>query len=477
MDKKPLDKTNEPDAAAEQAAEKIDPMLDLDWPQQLKAVDAIGLEPSVTATVQAMETLKADTSLLKQINAFENSGLLKKIKALEDTGALKHIKTLEGLDASVMKQIRVFEEVGTLKHIKTLEALDASVMKQIRAFEEVGTLKHIKTLEALDTSMIKQIRAFEEVGVLKHIKSFENTFDNGLGKQLKAVRNLWDTGLAKQHAAIEAVVNPTWTRHIKEMEAVAAGSSLLASAKAFEWAYADPYVNTWLKDLQTEKFAGLLRTWKTANPITEVSEVVEAMSSKGLVESAARLFVANPPASTAMTAAEIADVQAMVDRAVDRAAQQAEARLVPFIETLVEEIRSQKDSRLKTFVLGVVVPLLIGVIFMVLNPLADYYIKRALEDRPHATSPRELKQTVRKSAVIFAADREQFRSFRFVSKVQLEVHTHPSSQSPVLGNLALGQVVMLLEKQKAWSSVAWAVDDESPVVHGWVYSRYVGKIV
>ncbi|AYZ96724.1 SH3 domain-containing protein [Burkholderia dolosa] len=72
---------------------------------------------------------------------------------------------------------------------------------------------------------------------------------------------------------------------------------------------------------------------------------------------------------------------------------------------------------------------------------------------------------------------EQLQSFRFVLKEELEVHTHPSSKSPAVGNLALGQVVMLLERQKAWSSVAWTADDESPAVHGWVYSRYVSKIV
>ncbi|TDN63947.1 SH3 domain-containing protein [Paraburkholderia sp. BL10I2N1] len=433
MEKGPLDKAKGPgagpmpemerlglDPSIMQSVKGIDAMQTASWAQQLKVIDALKLEPSMTSSFKAMEALKADTGLLQQI---------KSLQASFDNGLGQQIRALQA-------------------------SFDNGLGQQIRA-----------------------LQASFDNGLGQQIRTLQASFDTGREQQIRAIQDTLVTGWAKHHKAIEAALNPAWARQLSAIDAFRLEPSFVASAKAFESAYADMHVNKWLQDLQTDKFTDLLRTWKAANPITELSEVVEAMRSNGLVESATRLIATNPPAPVSMTAGDIADVQAIVDRAIDRAAQQAEARMAPFVKTIVDEIQSMKDSRLKAFVVLFIVPVLISAIYMILNPVADFYIKRALEEHSRTASPREVKQNVRKKAVIYAADREQLQSFRFVLKEELEVHTHPSSKSPAVGNLALGQVVMLLERQKAWSSVAWTADDESPAVHGWVYSRYVSKIV
>ncbi|MDN7616873.1 SH3 domain-containing protein [Burkholderia cepacia] len=416
-----------------QSVKEIDATQAASWAQQLKVIDTLKLEPLMTSSFKAMDVLKANTSLLQQ---------MKSLQASFDNGMGQHIKAFQAS----------FDN-GLGQQMKSLQAsFDNGVAQQIRA-----------------------LQASFDNGLGQQIKRLQASFDIGRQQQIRAMEDVarW----TKHHKAIEAALNPNWARQLSPIAAFRLESSFVASAKAFETAYADLHVNKWLHNLQTDKFADLLRTWRAANPITELGEVVEAMRSNGLVESATRLIVTNPPAPVSMTAGDIADVQAIVDRAIDRAAQQAEARMAPFVKTIVDEIQSMKDSRLKAFVVLFIVPVLISAIYMVLNPVADFYVKRALEEHYRPASPREIKQNVRKKAVIYAADREQLQSFRFVLKEELEVHTHPSSKSPAVGNLALGQVVMLLERQKAWSSVAWTADDESPAVHGWVYSRYVSKIV
>jgi hypothetical protein len=453
MDKEPLDKAKAPgadqkmmkpmtemerlglDPLLTQSVKKIEAMEAASWAHQLKAIDALKLDPTMTSSFRAMEALKADTGLLQQI---------KSLQAPFDNGIGQQIKSLQAsFDNGIGQQIK---------------SLQASFDNRIG-------------------QQIKSLQASFDSGIGQQIKALQASFDNGLGQQIRAIQDTLDTGWAKHHKAIEAALNPNWARQLRAIDAFRLEPSFLASAKAFESAYADLHANKWLQDLQTDKFTDLLRTWKAANPITELGEVVEAMRSNGLVESATRLIGTNPPAPVSMTVGDIADVQAVVDRAIDRAAQQAEARMAPFVQTIVDEIQSMKDSRLKAFVVLFIVPVLISAIYMILNPVADFYVKRALEEHSRTASPREVKQNIRKKAVIYAADREQLHSFRFVLKEKLEVHAHPSSKSLAVGNLSLGQVVMLLERQRAWSSVAWIADDESPAVHGWVYSRYVSKIV
>jgi len=146
------------------------------------------------------------------------------------------------------------------------------------------------------------------------------------------------------------------------------------------------------------------------------------------------------------------------------------------VTAIANEVASIKSSRLKEIFLTLIYPLLIAAIFAVLNPIADYYVKNYLENRSNSISPREVKKNVRKSVPSYVDNRSDLKPYRFVSRQELEVHTHPSSGSPTLGNLDLGQIVVLLEKRKAWSLVAWSSDAEYSNLQGWVFTRYVSKI-
>ncbi|WP_321965237.1 hypothetical protein [Paraburkholderia sp. J7] len=284
---------------------------------------------------------------------------------------------------------------------------------------------------------------------------------------------LHELGVVNSTDALEGFLTGRLERFARQIQAIEWDTGSLAAKR--------PRVVEVLNDAarggDSDKFADLLKAWRNANPIAELDEVVDAMSADGLVQSVSAVGKAGGPAAAPMTTADIVDVQAIVDRAVDRATEQAEAKLAPFVKAITEEIESLKDSRLRTFVVLLVIPVLIAAVFAIINPIGDYYVKKWLEDNPSPTTPREFKQKVRKNTLAYGSDRSDLQQFRFVSKIDLVAHTHPSSGSPTLGKLPLGQVVVLLDRRKAWSSVAWTVDDVSPPVQGWVYSRYVTKIV
>ncbi|WP_175681698.1 SH3 domain-containing protein [Burkholderia cenocepacia] len=410
-----------------------------------------GANPKMMRPMPDMERLRLGPPIMQ---------FVEKIDAMQAANLAQQLKVIDALKL----------EPSMVSSFKAMDALNA----------DTGFAQQITSLQASFNSgvgqQIKALQASFENAMGRPIKALQASLNNGVGQQIKALQASFENGMGRQIKALQASFDTGWQRQLSAIDALRLEPSFVASVKAFESAYADLHVNKRLQDLETDKFTGLLRTWRDANPIVELGEVVEAMKSHGLVESATRLIATNPQAPVSMTAEDIADVQAIVDRAIDRAAQQAEARMAPFVKTIVDEIESMKDSRLKTFVVLFIVPVLVSAIYMILNPVADFYVKRALEEHYRPTSPREIKQNVRKRAVIYAADREKLQSFRFVLRGALEVHTHPSSKSPAIGNLALGQVVMLLERQKAWSSVVWTINDESPAVHGWVYSRYVSKI-
>ncbi len=354
-----------------------------------------------------------------------------------------------------------------------MEIFDASRLNLARmpSFDALDKLRlsqtYVDSLKMIDTTML-QVPSARLAKALESIK-----FDSMLTRSLKAIEGL--ASIPSFGGLKSYQLDPVWSRSVKALAALQLAPSLLP-----------PSI---LDGLHLGKVHDLVGTWHASNPFDEIKDVMDALRSGGLADAALNLsehstfqnedietsFRTGRSVSENAETVSISDVQAIVDRVINEATDQSTARLTPLIVAIANEVSAMRNSRLKEIFLAVIVPILITAVFAILNPIADFYVKRALET-PNSTSPREIKKSIRKRAPLHVDSRDELEPYRFVSHRALKVHTHASSQSPTIGYLNLGQVVILLEKRKAWSLVAWRSNEDSPSFRGWVFTRYVNKI-
>ena len=167
-----------------------------------------------------------------------------------------------------------------------------------------------------------------------------------------------------------------------------------------------------------------------------------------------------------------AQLQELLDTVVEKALARSDTQLETFVATLVDEIRSLRSPIHEKLLTWIVFPILVALLFAVVNPVADYYVKEAL-----AESERKAKKEIKAQVQATVAPSPALDSFRFISRRSLLVHQNPRSKSPVIGTLTLGKAVLLVEKQKDCSLVVWTSDDGKVRIQGWVYSRYLAKFM
>lgn len=171
--------------------------------------------------------------------------------------------------------------------------------------------------------------------------------------------------------------------------------------------------------------------------------------------------------STTLTCSEIQQIaNDIADRTLSRSANQLEFA----ITMLVAEIRALKNPALERILSLLVYPIIVALIFSIVNPITDFYIKESL-----TAEKREIEKKIKKHVLAATKDSAALDSYRLVTRTYLDVRANPSATSQPLGRLHFGQVVVLIEKRKDWSLVAWSDDENEVAVQGWVFSRYLGK--
>jgi phenylpyruvate tautomerase PptA (4-oxalocrotonate tautomerase family) len=174
--------------------------------------------------------------------------------------------------------------------------------------------------------------------------------------------------------------------------------------------------------------------------------------------------------NTAAASADLQEVHAAVTEAISAALSRPEQNIQVLLEDLNREINSIKSEATRSFVATYVYPLILAIIFALINPATDFYVKRKLEGNDRA-----LKKEIKEVAAMAAASSSDLTGLRFVSCGHLEVHLNPKAKSPVISHFGFGQTVALIERRGAWSLVIWRAPDASSQIHGWVYSRYLSK--
>jgi hypothetical protein len=139
------------------------------------------------------------------------------------------------------------------------------------------------------------------------------------------------------------------------------------------------------------------------------------------------------------------------------------------ITSLIAEIRTLKDSSIQKIVTLFLYPLIVGLLLTILHPFSELFIKQALINR------REITKDIKKQAIQTVGNIDQLKIYRIIKSERLNIRSEPSSKAPILGTLTFGQVVLLLEKDKNWSLVAWSDENNRLKLQGWVFSRYLEK--
>ena len=119
------------------------------------------------------------------------------------------------------------------------------------------------------------------------------------------------------------------------------------------------------------------------------------------------------------------------------------------LDRIITGIDRISDPIHKKLLKWIVYPLIVGLAISLVNPVADYYIKK------HLTSI-EMKAVVKDVSRCFAsftADAQSVARFKIVTVETLHVRRGKSVKSSVIGALYLGDVVEVIEKGRKWTLV------------------------
>lgn len=90
-------------------------------------------------------------------------------------------------------------------------------------------------------------------------------------------------------------------------------------------------------------------------------------------------------------------------------------------------------------------------------------------------SPQAAKKAIQESARVAVPSVVLLEEYRYVSAKTLVVRQNPRARSPEVGHLPFGRTVKLLKKDGDFSLIVWTNRESGAEIHGWVFSRYLGK--
>lgn len=95
----------------------------------------------------------------------------------------------------------------------------------------------------------------------------------------------------------------------------------------------------------------------------------------------------------------------------------------------------------------------------------------------HKNEIRQRTKDANKSINLIVKDKSALDSFRLITASRLNVRKNGNNKSDVIATLNLNTVVRIINKYKSWTLIRWQVPDSDVVIQGWVYSRYLKKLV
>ena len=118
--------------------------------------------------------------------------------------------------------------------------------------------------------------------------------------------------------------------------------------------------------------------------------------------------------------------------------------------------------------MNIIVPQINSISANLLTPIVESYLDG--NDADERKKIRDIKKLPLSTSEITTDN------LRFITGNNVRLRESPSTNSAILDELVLGQVVTVLSKEKNWIEVMYAYEQEE-VWHGWVFTRYKAKFV
>jgi hypothetical protein len=152
------------------------------------------------------------------------------------------------------------------------------------------------------------------------------------------------------------------------------------------------------------------------------------------------------------------------------------------LSAILTELRLHRSSPEQNSIFwNRVFPYLFTLIVVVLDPISDTYVKRAIDrfDPVPVTQPaREANKSINLQAREFKLTPMLLSELRFVNckKKDLALRKTPRMNAATLPmKIPRGQPVQVLETKDSWTRIRWADSEQSFVIEGWVFTRYLKK--
>ena len=142
------------------------------------------------------------------------------------------------------------------------------------------------------------------------------------------------------------------------------------------------------------------------------------------------------------------------------------------LDRIITGIDQLSDPIHKKLLQWIVYPFIVSLTISLVNPVADYYIKKHLT----AIEKKAVVKDVSRCFASFTADAQSVARFKIVTVEMLNVRRGKSVKSPVVGALYLGDIVEVIERGRKWTLVEWCEADAKVSFRGWVFSRYIKSI-
>lgn len=166
------------------------------------------------------------------------------------------------------------------------------------------------------------------------------------------------------------------------------------------------------------------------------------------------------------------EMHEIIEQILDKSCKKAANQFERTIAEIIFEIRNLKNPAHEKLLTWLIFPIIVGLIFSIVNPAADFYIKSHFEkDKKQST------KEIRKFAVSAVENGSELENYRLVTRDEVNVRVRPSFKSTVRKKIYFGQVIIFIAKKKEWALVAWP-DEGTELFHqGWIPSKYLSKLL
>jgi hypothetical protein len=165
------------------------------------------------------------------------------------------------------------------------------------------------------------------------------------------------------------------------------------------------------------------------------------------------------------------EVQDLLEQIIGKTRGAADDRFEIIVGNLIAEIRALKNPLREKILTSFIFPLIVGLLLYWFTPMFDQ-----LRASGAAVSKKELIKEINAQMIDQQIDKTILDGFRLVVARELIVRAKGTNRSKGIATLHFGQVVELRTKKKNWSLVLLRDVDDSTIIQGWVYSRYVKKL-